>query len=130
MAQIGKEGKFWRTRLLRLHDAQRTDRSEWEGRGRVKISGSQTALFMYMRFLHSLLLIITLAICYLLYFRSMSGGSHAVPTETAETRVDLSTKTGKPVPALPAHSQYKADMDRAHEVANQMKASHREADSF
>lgn len=81
-----------------------------------------------MRLLQSLLLIVTLAICYLVFFRSQANGPRFVNDGARMDQTDTSEK-GDTRPAT-TRSQYKADMDRAHAVAEQMKASHKEADSF
>ena len=81
-----------------------------------------------MRLLQSLLLIVTLAICYLVFFRSQATGPRFANDGTRTDQTETSEK-GDTRPAT-AHSQYKVDMDRAHVAAEQMKASHKEADSF
>ena len=83
-----------------------------------------------MRFLHSLLLVVVLAVCYLLFFRSQPAGGANSPGGARTTQIGPADKSEDPVITAPVHSQYKADLDRAHAVANKMKASHDEVNSF
>ncbi len=77
-----------------------------------------------MRFLQSLFLVVVLAVCYLFFFRSQAVVD---PSSQPATKA---AKVGIPFPAPQPQSQYKRDIDRAHAVANQMKESHKEADSY
>ena len=83
-----------------------------------------------MRFLHSLFLVSVLGICYLLFFRSQAPADATGREEAKAAQAAPAVKSETPFPAPAPHSQYKRDIDQAHAVANQMKASHKEADSF
>jgi hypothetical protein len=63
-----------------------------------------------------------LGICYMLYFRSQAS--------PGETGMDESSPISVVSPAAAPHSAYKADLDRAHAAARQMKDSHAEAESY
>ncbi len=82
-----------------------------------------------MRFMSSLLLIVSLAVCYLMFFRTQTA-EHSASREDAKTIQSLTVVKDTTPAAAPPRSEYKAYMDRAHAVANQMNASHKEADSF
>ena len=83
-----------------------------------------------MRFLHSLFLVLILGLCYLFFFRSQAPVGATVQPDAKAAQVAPLTKAEAPFPAPVPHSEYKRDMDKARAVANQMKASHQEANSF
>jgi hypothetical protein len=85
-----------------------------------------------MQTLGGLSLMAALVICYLLYFHSQD----ATPTANGvnETRpvamAPAHSAPGEQRTAAAPHSEYKADLDRAHAAARQIQLSHDEATSF
>jgi hypothetical protein len=76
-------------------------------------------------------LMAVLTICYLQYFRSQdlataNSAEESKPIAVANARGVME----EPKPGAPAHSVYKADLDRAHEAARQIQLSHATASSF
>ena len=76
-----------------------------------------------MQALRVVMLLVTVLVCYLLFFHSASkpgtSGTEALPPDALAT--------GSPATA---RSQYKEAMDRAHAAAKSMQDERKEADSY
>lgn len=77
--------------------------------------------FGRMQALRVVLLLVTVAVCYLLFFYSQS--------KTEVIAVDP-LAPGMAVTSTNAHTQYKEAMDRAHAAAKAMQDERKEADSY
>ena len=75
-----------------------------------------------MQALRVVMLLVTVLICYLLFFHSATK----VENPSSEALAPGATATGSP---STAHSQYKEAMDRAHAAAKSMQDERREADA-
>ncbi len=76
-----------------------------------------------MQALRVVMLLVTVAVCYLLFFHSQPT-VEVIPTDPAVPGVVAAAS-----PAT-AHSQYKEAMNRAHAAAKSMQAERKEADSY
>lgn len=80
-----------------------------------------------MRIFQSLSLIVALAVCYLLFFRSQSM---LQPPAKNDGEAVLAPETQTGASSIKPRTQYKADIEQAQKVASQMKAARQEPDSF
>ncbi len=79
-----------------------------------------------MQALRVVMLLVTVAICYLLFFHSQKTANQTADPLTADLAV-VGTPSASPASA---QTQYKEDMDRAHAAAKSMQDERKEADSY
>ena len=78
-----------------------------------------------MQALRILMLLVTLAVGYVLFFHSQPSPS-ALPPDLSKPDGTTTAANDSPAP----RTQYKEAMNRAHAVAKQMQAERKEADSY
>jgi hypothetical protein len=83
--------------------------------------------FLIMQLVQGLLCTLALGVGYMLFFHSQPNVNAVKAVPNAVKAV--STAQNQPRAAGP-HDPYKASLDRAHVVADQMNAAHKEANSF
>ena len=83
-------------------------------------------LNFYMQALRILMLLVTLAVGYVLFFRSQPASSDLPPDLAKPPGTTVSTEAATPAP----RTQYREAMNRAQAVAKQMQDERKEADSY
>ena len=73
------------------------------------------------------MLLVTVAVCYLLFFHSQTKEDNQADAALTADMTGTSSPAASPGTA---HSQYKEAMDRAHAAAKAMQDERKEADSY